>query len=65
MLDKVKIPITREDGSPISGMSGTALVEYLTDERPVLVLRKSGGTVETFSGDLHGLKETLMDLLQN
>lgn len=65
MLDRVKVTITREDGSPICGQAGAELVEYLSEAAPVLVLRKSGGTVETFSGELHSLKDILKKLLQN
>lgn len=61
MLDRVKVIITREDGSPICGLAGAELVEYLSDEAPVLVLRKTGGTVEAFSGELPGVLDMLSE----
>lgn len=61
MLDRVKVTITREDGSPICGQAGAELVEYLSEAAPVLVLRKSGGTVETFSGELPGVLDMLSE----
>lgn len=61
MLDRVKVTITREDGGPICGLAGAELVEHLTDEAPVLVLRKSGGTVETYSGELPSVLDMLSE----
>lgn len=64
MLNKIKVTITREDGTPVCEQAGED-VKFLTDSAPVLVLRKDGGTVEAFSGDLHSLSELLRELLQN
>lgn len=64
MLDKVRVTVTREDGTPICGQAGED-VRFLTDTAPVLVLRKDGGSVEAFSGDLCSLKGLLGELLQN
>lgn len=52
MLDRVKITITREDGSPICGQTPEPDTVFLTDAAPVLLIRKTGGTVEMFAGDM-------------
>lgn len=51
MLDKVKITITREDGSPICPLAQEPITVFLTDDIPFLVIRKDGGTVESVTVD--------------
>lgn len=62
MLDKVKITITWEDGSPICSLSQDADTVFLTDDSPVLLVRKNGGTVEAFAGDMHSAAELLQEM---
>ena len=47
MLNKVKITITREDGSPICPLVQEPMTAFLTDDYQFLVVKKDGGTVET------------------
>lgn len=47
MLDKVKITITREDGSPICALVPEEDPIFLTNDDHFLVVKKNGGTVET------------------
>lgn len=47
-MEKIKVTVAREDGKLIHAGSGED-VNYLTDQNPVLIVRKDGGTVETFS----------------
>lgn len=51
MLDKVKVTISREDGSPICPLTTENYPIFLTDDIPFLVIRKDGGTVETVTVD--------------
>lgn len=47
MLDKVKITITREDGSPICPLVPEDNHIFLTDDDHFVVIKKDGGSVET------------------
>lgn len=51
MLDKVKVTLTREDGSSICPLSQEPTTVFLTDNIPFLVIRKDGGTVEAVTVD--------------
>lgn len=56
-MEKNKVTVTREDGKPINAESGE-WVNYLTDQTPVLIVKKDGGTVEVFStGSISSLLE--------
>lgn len=61
MLEKVKVTVTttREDGSPICSLNPNPEpdVFLLTDDAPILVVRKDGGTVEIHSGGVASLLE--------
>lgn len=48
MLERIKVTVTREDGKPICAEAGIS-VTYLTDQTPMMIVRKDGGTVEMFS----------------
>lgn len=48
MLEKIKVTVTKEDGKPICAEAGEG-VSFLTDQNPVLIVKKDGRTVETFS----------------
>ena len=62
MLDKVKVTITREDGSPICGLAQEADTVFLTDAAPFLLVRKNGGTVEAYAGDLQSTAELFWEM---
>ena len=57
MLDKVKVTISREDGSPICGLVQEPEVHFLTDNTPFLVVKKDGETVESAAVSVSGLLE--------
>ena len=63
MLDKVKVTITREDGSPICGQAPEANTAFLTDDTRFFVARKDRETVETWSVDASGLLELTLAAL--
>ncbi len=63
MLDKVKITITREDGSPICPLVQEPTTAFLTDETRFFVAKKDGGTVETWAVDVSGLLELTLAAL--
>lgn len=63
MLDKVKVTITREDGSPIYGQDPEANTAFLTDDTQFFVARKDRETVETWSVDVAGLLELTLAAL--
>lgn len=63
MLDKVKVTITREDGSPICGLAPEANTTFLTDDTRFFVARKDRKTVETWSVDVSGLLELTLAAL--
>lgn len=57
MLERIKVVVTREDGKPICAGSGGS-VYFLTDQTPMLIVKKDGGTVEMFStGSMSSLLE--------
>lgn len=67
MLEKVKVTVTttREDGSPLCRLNPGPDVFFLTDDTPILIVRKDGGTVETRTGGVASLLEfTLLALDQ-
>lgn len=64
MKDKVKVTITREDGSPICVLTPEPDTVFLTDDAPVLLIRKTGGTVEMFSGDMHSAAALLQEMAE-
>lgn len=69
MLGRVKVTVTttREDGSPICRLNPNPEpdVVLLTDDAPILVIRKNGGAVEIHSGGVASLLEhTLLALDQ-
>ena len=55
-MDKIKVTISREDGNPICSAEAEPEPFFVTDADPILIVRKDGGTVETFSG---GVSERL------
>lgn len=61
MLEKVKVTVTstREDGSPICRLNPNPEpdVVLLTDDAPILVVRKDGGAVELHTGGIASLLE--------
>ncbi len=63
MLDKVKITITQEDGSPICGLGQEGGTVYLSENTRYFVAKKTGGTVETWSVDVSGLLELALAAL--
>ena len=63
MLDKVKITITREDGSPICSPAPEENAVFLTDDTRFFVARKDSETVETWSADVSGLLELTLAAL--
>lgn len=63
MLDKAKITITREDGSPICGLAPEKDTISLTDDDQFLVIKKNGGTVETRLVYVSGLLELTLAAL--
>lgn len=62
MLDKVKVTITREDGSPVFGWEEPPQVLDLNEAMPVLVVVRDGGTLRTHQGDLHSAAAFIEDL---
>ena len=56
-LDKVKVTVTREDGSPICRHAPETTPDFLTDRDPILIITKNGDTVETISGGAFELLE--------
>lgn len=62
--ERIKVTISREDGSPVFSLDKAAKVEYLTEAAPVLVIRRDGGTLETIGGDAHSVGEILQDLVE-
>ena len=44
--ERIKVTISREDGSPVFSHDSAAIEEYLTDDAPVLVIRRDGGALE-------------------
>lgn len=63
MLDKVKITITREDGSPICGLASENIPIFLTEEDRFFVAKKNGETVETWAVNVPGLLELTLSAL--
>lgn len=63
MLDKVKVTITREDGSPICGLTSEKETVFLTNDSQYFVARKKGGTVETWEVGVSGLLELTLAAL--
>jgi len=63
MLNKVKITITREDGSPICGLGQEGDTIYLSEDVRYFVAKKTGETVETWSVDVPGLLELALAAL--
>lgn len=62
MLDKIKVTISREDGSPLFIRDGFAHVEYLTKTAPVLVVVLDGGTIRTMQGDQQSAEDFIKGL---
>lgn len=63
--EKIKVTISREDGSPLFSRDQAAQVEYLTDAAPVLVIRRDGGSLNTIYGDIHSVGEMFQELLEH
>jgi len=57
MMDRIKVTISQEDGKPVCPGASEPETMFLTDESPFLIVRKDGGTVETFAGSIGGLLE--------
>lgn len=56
MSEKFKVTVSREDGKPVfAGADKDAM--FLTDQSPLLIVKKNGGTVETVCGDITALLE--------
>ena len=62
MLDKVKITISREDGGPLFAHDESAWVQYLTEDAPVMVIVRDGGTLRTMQGDQQSAVDFIKDL---
>ena len=57
MLEKIKVSISREDGTPVCpGMPDPDHI-FLTDASSFLIVKKDGGTAEAVSGDISALLE--------
>ena len=56
-MEKIKVIISREDGSPICRKEAELAPLILTDENPFLIIWKNGGTVETASGHIPTILE--------
>lgn len=65
MLDKVKITIAREDGSPICGLVQEPDTVLLTDEDMFFVAKKDGETVKTWAVNVPGLLELTLAALND
>lgn len=63
MLDKVNVTITRKDGSPICGLVPKPDPIFLADDAPFLLVRKNGGTVESYTGDRHSAEELFQQMM--
>ena len=62
--ERIKVTISREDGSPVFSHDNTAIVEYLTDDAPVMVIRRDGGALETICGNIYSVGEMVQELLE-
>ena len=56
MMDKIKVMVSREDGAPICAEAGERSI-FLTEQSPILIVRKDGGAVETVAGGIQTLLE--------
>lgn len=61
--EDIQVTVSREDGKPICTGAGQHTV-LLTDQNPVLIIKKDGGTVETFSGGIFELLEFTIGQLE-
>lgn len=57
MLNKLKVTVSREDGSPIWRTASEPDVHFLADDMPFMVVKKDGGAVEVASFGVAGLLE--------
>ena len=51
--ERIKVTISREDGSPVFSRDEGPQVLRLDEAAPVLVIVRDGGTLRTAHGDLH------------
>lgn len=56
MSEKFKVTVSRADGKPVFARADKDTV-FLTDQSPLLIVKKDGGTVETVCGDITALLE--------
>ena len=63
MLDKAKITITREDGSPICPRVQEPTTSFLADDDMFFVAKKTGETVESWTVNVDGLLELTLAAL--
>ena len=57
MMDRIKVTVSREDGSPICLAASEVTPDFITDVAPILIVKKDGGTVETIIGNIDTLLE--------
>ena len=60
--EKIKVTVSREDGSPLFDYEQTAQVQYLTEAAPVLIVQRDGRTLRTRQGSLQDALDFIEDL---
>ena len=60
--EKIKVTISREDGSPVFSREEAPQVLHLDEAAPVLVVVRDGGTLRTAQGDLHEMLDFIEGL---
>ena len=62
--ERIKVTISREDGSPVSVYAQTPQVLYLDKAAPALVIMREGGTLRVMQSDLNGILDFIEDLTE-
>ena len=57
MMDRIKVTVSREDGSPVFAEASEPYSVLLADNHPFAIVMKDGGTVRAVSGGLYTLLE--------
>ena len=60
--ERIKVTISREDGSPVFSREETPQTLCLDEAAPVLVIVRDGGTLRTAQGDLHEIFDFIESL---
>lgn len=63
-MDRIKVMVSREDGSPICRRESEVTPDFITDVAPIMIIKKDGSTVERTMGGIDMLLEFTVQQLE-